>query len=153
MLARLPRGELATSEARKTSLELHANQQNQEPTPYISFTISPRAAVELANKRINEYNRGDQNLVVIDPGYRLKNGLPVLDMAKEAECYGVKSPYREDYFTDHYLCLWEVTPAEVVGTYSWDRLVEDEDWYEKTVMPAFERHRTAQRKAAELARR
>jgi hypothetical protein len=144
MLARRPREELATNDARKTSLTLHANHKNHEvPTPYISFTSCPHAAKRLANKRINEGRRGDQNLVVIDPWYRLQHGLPILDMAKEAEWYGIDSPYRENYFTDHYVCLWEVTPAEVVGTCRWDELCRDNGWYENIVMPAFERHRAA----------
>lgn len=69
MRARLRRGVLATRDVRKTSLEIHADQNKWTNTPYISFTSSPSAAVRLANQRHNA-RRGDQNLVVIDPGYR-----------------------------------------------------------------------------------
>ena len=150
MRARLRRGVLATQDARKTSLASHADQGSWKNTPYISFTSSPTAAVRLANQRHNT-RRGDQNLVVIDPGHRLRQGLPILDMGKETEWYGVKNPYREDYYSDHYLCLWEVTPTEVVGTWSWDDLRKDQGWYENIIMPAFEMHRRAHQNAADTA--
>lgn len=147
MLARLQREELATIETRKKTLEQHANQRNKIPTPYISFTSSLDAAIRLANKRNPQ--RGDQNIVVIDPWYRLQRGLPILDMGKEMEEYGVKRPYRENYYTDHYICLWEVTPAEVVGTWSCNDLRDVDDWYENIIMPAFRehKHRAARQRA------
>lgn len=148
MRARLRRGVLATRDARKTSLTTHVDNSDWKNTPYISFTSSPSAAVRLANQRHNA-RRGDQNLVVIDPGYRLQRGLPVLDMANEAEWYGVECPYPENYFTDHYLCLWEVTPAEVVDTWSWDDLRRDDNWYENIIVPAFKERRAARQRAAE----
>ncbi|GAB7325653.1 hypothetical protein MBLNU13_g09631t1 [Cladosporium sp. NU13] len=139
MLARLSRGELATIDTRKTSLVHHANQTNKVPTPYISFTSSLDAAVKLANERLRP--RGDQHIVVIDPWYRLQRGLPILDMGKEMEEYGVKNPYREDYYTDHYICLWEVTPEEVVDTWSCNCLRQVDGWYENIIIPAFRKHR------------
>jgi len=156
MLARLPRGELATKDARRASLTIHADQKKWEKTPYISFTSSPRAAVELILDRMCCNWRGDQNLVVIDPEYRLKLGLPILDMGKEMEVYGVKDPYpysTKNYFLDHYLCLWEVTPAEVVGIWSWGELRGNKGWYENIIMPAFQRHRTAGQRAMQTATR
>ena len=65
MLARLPRGELATIDTRKTSLARHTKQKSKIPMPYISFTSSLDAAVKLANRRVHE--RDDQHIVVIDP--------------------------------------------------------------------------------------
>lgn len=141
MLARLQRGELATNDVRKTSLARHANHRNDIPTPYISFTSSLDAAIRLANERKHKWHRGDQNIVVIDPWYRLQRGLPILDMGKEMEEYGVENPYRENYYTDHYICLWEVTPEEVVGTWSCNDLRDVDDWYQNIIMPAFRKHR------------
>ena len=141
MLARLPRGELTTHEVRKTSLALHADNSKRIPTPYISFTSSLDAAIRLANERKHQWHRGDQNIVVIDPWYRLQRGLPILDMGKEMEQYGVENPYRENYYTDHYICLWEVTPAEVVGTWSCNFLRRVDGWYENIIMPEFRKHR------------
>ena len=142
MLARLPRGELATFDTRKTSLARHANQRNQIHTPYISFTSSVDAAVRLANER--KRPRGDQHIVVVDPWYRLQRGLPVLDMGKEMREYGVQNPYGEDYYTDHYLCLWEITPEEVIGTWSCNYLRQVDGWYENIIMQEFRKHRAAQ---------
>jgi len=153
MQARLSRGVLATREARKTSLATHIDLRTWINTPYISFTSSPRAASELVHDRICFTRRGDQNLVAIDPGYRLQRGLPILDMAKEAERYGVKNPYTRDFFSDHYLCLWEVTPAEVVGTWPWNKLREADNWYENIVMPAFKERRAARQRAVQAATR
>ena len=117
----------------------HANHSNSVSTLYISFTSSPDAAVELANRRMRR-RRGDQHLAVVDPGYRLLRGHPILDIAKEAERYGILGLYRENYFLDHYLCLWEVTPDEVIGIWRLDDLRKHDNWYKNIVMPAFEKH-------------
>lgn len=153
MLARLPRGELATKDARRASLTIHADQKNRKKTPYISFTSSPPAAVELVHDRMRYTRRGDQNLVVIDPEYRLKRGLPIIDMGKEMQWYGVENPYTRNFFSDHYLCLWEVTPPEVVGIWSWDDLRRENGWYRNIIMPAFEKHRTAGGRTVQTAAR
>lgn len=153
MLARLPRGRLATKEARRASLTTHADQSIWEETPYISFTSSPRAAVELVHDRMCYTWRGDQNLVVIDPEYRLKRGLPIIDMGTEMKWYGVENPYTRNFFSDHYVCLWEVTPPEVVGIWSWDELRRENGWYRNIIMPAFEKHRTAGQSAVQTATR
>ena len=143
MLARSPREALATRDARKTSLTTHANNSEWEGTPYISFTSRPNAASDLAEYR--RPKRGNQYFIAIDPRHRLRRGLPILDMGKEMELYGVEDPYpdRDNYFVDHYVCLWEVTPAEVVGTWRWDELRRDNGWYENVIMPAFKEHRAA----------
>jgi hypothetical protein len=144
MLARSERGVLATRDQRINSLKTHAKNGEWQATPYISFTSSPSAAVELVNRRITDDRRGDQNLVVIDPRYRLQRGLPILDMGEEMKRYGVGNPYQHDYYSDHYLCIWEITPGEVVGTWRWDELCDDDRWYENIVMPAFQRYRARQ---------
>lgn len=151
MLARLPRGELATKDARKTSLATHVDHGIWKDTPYISFTSRPDAANGTAKYR--QPRRGDQHLVAIDPRHRLRQGLPILDIKEEMAAYGVENPYKYDYFSDHYLCLWEVTPAEVVGSWSWNELQKDTNWYENIIMPAFEKHRTAGHSAVQTATR
>jgi hypothetical protein len=151
MLARLPRAELATHDARKTSLAIHADNGNWTDTPYISFTSRPGAASDLAEfRRLKRPKRGDQYLVAIDPRHRLRRGLPILDMKQEMEAYGVDNPYGYDYYTDHYVCLWEVTPGEIIRIWSWNDLRKDEDWYENIVVPAFQRHGTTQQDATDV---
>ena len=143
MLARSKREVLATRDQRASSLELHADHAKRLPTPYISFTASPTAAEDLIKHRTHKTKRGDQNLVAIDPKYRLQHGLPILDMGEEMIVYGIDDPYPHgpNYFIDHYICLWEVTPREVVGVWSWHDLREDNDWYENIIMPAFREYR------------
>lgn len=71
-------------------------------------------------------------------------GLPVLDVAAEMEHYGIPDPYpraskffTDRYHFDHFVCLWEVTGSEVVGSWNWEGLAKTKDWYEEIVMPAF----------------
>ncbi|CAI7673166.1 unnamed protein product [Penicillium viridicatum] len=63
-------------------------------------------------------------------------------MESELKYYKVQDPYRRaySYYKDEYLCLWEVTPIEVVAHWDWDVLVENEHWYEDEILPAFEGH-------------
>jgi hypothetical protein len=109
MLSRAPRQRLDTLESRKASLTVHINHKIWEPTPYISFTTSPEAIEELANWRAK--HRGPQTLTVINPNARIANGLPILDLLAEMNLYKIKDPYGKSnqYYADHYLCLWEVT--------------------------------------------
>ena len=86
-------------------------------------------------------NRGDQYIVVADPRIRLEVGLPVLPYKEEMACYKVRSRYGGDYWDDHYLCLWEVTPEEVVGVWEWNYMRSELNWYERIIMPAVEEHR------------
>lgn len=83
MQARSPRQALVTRDARKDSLTTHANNSEWEDTPYISFTSRPNAASDLAEYRRRK--RGDRYLIAIDPRYRLRRGLPILDMGKEMD--------------------------------------------------------------------
>lgn len=59
------------------------------------------------------------------------------------EYYDVADPYNKtnEYYKDHYICLWEVTDKEIVGHWQWEDLVENENWYEEIVIPAFRRNR------------
>lgn len=58
--------------------------------------------------------------------------------------YGVADPYGNayQYFTDEYLCLWEVTPEEIVGHWDWMTIATNPRWYEEEILPAFEKHNT-----------
>ena len=140
MLARDARMHLDTAEDRKNTLTTHGDHRDWTATPYISFTSSPRALQQLADSRMNG-TRGDQYLVVVDPRIRIEIGLPVLHYKEEMEHYGVQSRYGHDYWSGHYLCLWEVTPEEVVDVWAWNDLRSQRNWFEEIIMPAVERHR------------
>ncbi|KAJ4340198.1 hypothetical protein N0V95_007579 [Ascochyta clinopodiicola] len=147
MLSRAPNEVLNTKEARKDSLAFHLDHGNWTiPTPYVSFTSSAHALKELAHKRETKGNRGTQTLTVIDPSTRIKNGLPTLDVAAEMKHYSIPDPYDQgnQYYVNHYVCLWEVTPDEVVGHWGWDELAGLENWYENVIMPEFDRFRTGE---------
>lgn len=68
------------------------------------------------------------------------------------EFYGIQSPYRADYWDGHFLCLWEVTPEEVVGVWEWNDLRSKLNWYDEIIMPAVKNHRDkrARRKAGDF---
>jgi hypothetical protein len=140
MLSRAPRQCLNDFYARRDSLTTHISHREWEPTPYISFTSSPADAHEMANTR--SYTRGPQYLTVTNPVVRIGHGLPILNAADEMYHYNVQDPYRRwnQYYKDHYLCLWEVTSAEIVGHWRWDSLVTNENWYEEIIFPAYVDH-------------
>ncbi|KAH0844613.1 hypothetical protein FOPE_09809 [Fonsecaea pedrosoi] len=89
--------------------------------------------------------RGPFTLTVVDSDIRIRNGLPVLHVSDEMEYYHVPDPYdrTNEYYKDHYICLSEVTKKEIVGHWRWEVLVENANWYEEIVIPAFERKRKA----------
>lgn len=135
MLARAPRMRLDTEEDRRNALSAHADHERRESTPFISFISCPKAAQELAEKRSSKGGRMSQMLVVVDPRTRLKLGLSILSCRDEMHFYGVRPPgrYMAGHWRDHYLCLWEVTPEEVVGIWRWDELRRDRDWYQRVL--------------------
>ena len=139
MLARDARMRLDTEEARFDTLTKHANHGTWEDTPYISFTNSPGALQDLAESRMR--NRGDQSIVVVDPRIRIEIGLPVLHYKEEMEHYRIQSPYTRNYWDGHYLCLWEVTPEEVVGVWKWNELRNKQNWFAEIILPAVEAQR------------
>ena len=153
MLARAARMALDTEKARRDTLTTHADHRLWEDTPYISFTKSPDALQSLAESRMNR-NRGNQLIVVVDPRIRLKIGLPVLHYKEEMVYYEIQSRYERNYWDGHYLCLWEVTPEEVVGVWEWDDLRSELNWFEEIIMPAVEEHREERdrRKAGDFPR-
>ncbi|KAH6643531.1 hypothetical protein C7974DRAFT_438426 [Boeremia exigua] len=61
--------------------------------------------------------------------------------------YDIPDPYNKGsrYYTNHYVCLWEVTGAEVINHYEWNDLIENKNWYEEVIMPAFDRFNGNQR--------
>lgn len=132
-------------EMRIMTLKTHVDHGNWEDTPYISFSNCPQTIEELANWRSTRRGRGPQRIVVIDPRTRIELGLPVLHCGAEMDHYQVKAPYGRDYWQNHYLCLWEVTPAEVVGIWEWDDLQRSTNWYDNVIMPAVSRHRDSER--------
>ena len=140
MLARDARMRLDEEETRRETLTKHANHAIWGDTPYISFTNSPQSLQELADWRRTR-NRGDQKIVAVDPRIRLELGLPVLRYSEEIAHYRIETPYAHEYWCDHYLCLWEVTPEEVVGVWDWDDLRCEPNWYKEFVMPAVDQHR------------
>jgi hypothetical protein len=103
--------------------------------------------------RTRNNNRGPQTLTVIDPDIRIRRGLPVLDIAAEMKYYSIPDPYHQgyQYYDNHYICLWEVTPEEVVGHWEWDELVDIDDWYEEVVMPAFKKSRETRKSGSDLS--
>ncbi|CAG8215028.1 unnamed protein product [Penicillium olsonii] len=76
---------------------------------------------------------------IINPNVRIGNGLPILEMKSELRHYEVQDPYGRGYSDnkDQYLCLWEVTPDEVVAHWDWDGLLEDVCWDGDKILPAF----------------
>jgi hypothetical protein len=143
MLARLPCQSLETEQDRCGSLTTHLDHRIWKPTPYIYFKESANAIEELATRRSGQSNRGVQYLTVIDPSTRVRNGLPVLDVAAEMEYYSIPDPYRmnKKYYVGSYVCLWEVAKEEVVGHWEWDELATNENWYEEIIVPAFNKYR------------
>lgn len=139
MKARASRQCLDIWESRKISLATHINHKNQEPTPYISFQTCPAAIQELADWRANR--RGPQTLTVVDPNTRIADGQPILDVGAEMDQYGLEDPYgrSNQYYINHYLCLWEVTGREIIGHWAWADLVAIEQWYKEIILPAFKR--------------
>lgn len=136
MLARSARMRLDTDWIRIKTLETHADHKERKDTPYISFTNCPQGLEELANFRRTRRARSFQRIVVIDPRVRIKLGLPILHCGTEMSHYQAKVPYGKDYWQNQYLCLWEITPAEVVGVWVWDHLRRSPDWYRNIIMPA-----------------
>ncbi|KAH7118313.1 hypothetical protein EDB81DRAFT_915267 [Dactylonectria macrodidyma] len=139
MESRDPNKQLDTAESRIKSLTTHINHATWEPTPYISFTSSPQAITKLASLR-NHRNRGPHTLTAIHPRIRRSKQLPILDVEAEMNHYNIPDPYHrsKEYYKGHYVCIWKVTEAEIVGHWSWDALNQNPDWYDDIVLPAFE---------------
>ncbi|KAI0906713.1 hypothetical protein F4823DRAFT_605915 [Ustulina deusta] len=152
MMSRAPGMRLDDRESRRTSFSCHLVHNEWKPTPYISFTTRKTTIESLVDMR--RAKRGDQTLTVIDPNTRLRNGLPILDAEVEMDYYDISDPYGKicEYYRDHYLCLWQVTAAEIVDHWEWSRLEGDPNWYEDIILPAFKKftEKTATRNVKSL---
>lgn len=140
MQARLPRERLGLRESRKEYLATHADYQIWEPTLFISFYTTVSSLLRFLSMRKGpSFTR---KLTVINPNVRIAYGLPIVGMESELKYYKVQDLYGRDYsyYKDEYLCLWEVTPDEVVDHWNWDVLVENDHWYEDTILPAFKEY-------------
>lgn len=137
--ARLPRCQIGSQEERMKRLAIHANWNKREPTPFISFASSIQALQRIISKR-NKWT--ERKLTVINPNVRIAKGLPVLEMKAEMKHYKVQDPYDRSYryYEDEYLCLWEVSPDEVVGRWNWDILTTHPHWYKDIILMAFREH-------------
>ncbi|KAB5569981.1 hypothetical protein GE09DRAFT_692267 [Coniochaeta sp. 2T2.1] len=138
MISRAPEMRLDNAEARQASLAKHLDHSDWTPGPYISFTTSPAMIETLVRMRVDK--RGAQTLTVIDPNIRIRNGLPVLDLAAEMDYYNIPDPYgkSKEYYLNHHVCLWQVTKAEIVDHWDWASLAGNEYWYQEISIPAFE---------------
>ncbi len=69
-------------------------------------------------------------LTVVNPDSRIRNGLPILDVVADMDYYNIQDPYGKSnaYYTDRFVCLWQVTEPEIVGHWKWSGLVENPDW-------------------------
>ncbi|KAJ6780544.1 hypothetical protein PWT90_06632 [Aphanocladium album] len=142
MMARDTRMRLDNASVRKSSLTKHLDHKVWVPGPYIFFTSSPLAIDEIARMITNPRRPGKKTLTAINPNIRVKNGLPVLPVLDEMEHYGIEDPYHygKTLYANHYVCLWQVTPPEIVRHWDWETISGDENWYKNTVLPAFEKH-------------
>ncbi|KAJ4263939.1 hypothetical protein NW762_005977 [Fusarium torreyae] len=148
MYAREPDLDLNTFEARRSSLEIHIDNSNWTPTPYISFTSSWDALQTFANFRDSQRSRKNQTITAIDPAVRLEAGWPVVCFGEEMRHYGIRDPYgmANAELRSHYLCLWRVLQNEIVGHWNWDDLSSNPNWYQDTILPAFRRFREERRR-------
>ncbi|KAL2204418.1 hypothetical protein CC79DRAFT_1372423 [Sarocladium strictum] len=66
-----------------------------------------------------------------DPEVRRMKGPPVLDIEAEMQYYNIPDPYIKSarYYKNHYVCLWEVTPVEIIDWYDWNSLKDIDNWY------------------------
>ncbi|KAF2962877.1 hypothetical protein GQX73_g10696 [Xylaria multiplex] len=140
MMSRKPEMSLSDEESRRSSLSKHIDYGVWTPSPYISFTSCEVRAESLVKKRLRA-RRGSQMITVIDPNARIRKGLPIIHSETEMGYYGIPDPYNRnnEYYHDEYLCLWQVTAAEIVHHWEWSTLEHDTDWYQNIVLPDFEK--------------
>jgi hypothetical protein len=147
MLARDSTIRLDTYEIRKETLQSHLYPTIKKATPYISFS-SCAGFVDLDMKR-REKDGKHQRLTLIDPQTRLRLQLPILKFVDEFKHYKLYNPSRADVTTGHWMCLWEVTPEEVVWTWNWDELKDNPEWYWDVVEPALRTFQATGRRPGE----
>jgi hypothetical protein len=138
--ARLSQQALGSRQSREEALTTHAEKWEWDPTPFISFNSSV-AGLRQFQLLARSWSPFPAWLTVINPNVRIARGLPMIKMDEEMRYYQV-DPDWGDYslYRDEYLCLWEVTPEEVVGHWEWNELINDANWYEDLILPAFNAH-------------
>lgn len=96
-------------------------------------------------RRLKKGNRGPQTVTAVDPRVRINRGLPVLHAEAEMDYYDIPDPYNQSnmYYRKHYLCLWQVTEAEIIGEWDWNDLACNPKWYKEIVLPAYSRGNAA----------
>ncbi|KAJ2998950.1 hypothetical protein NUW58_g154 [Xylaria curta] len=141
MMARAPEMRLADKHSRRDSLSIHIDYSIWIETPYISFTTSDTRIEWLVKTRTDKNSRGAQMLTVIDPDNRLRNGLPIIGVKAEMQHYGIQDPYNKhgEYYVHEYLCLWQVTTAEIIGHWKWSDLAEDKNWYRNIILRVYDK--------------
>jgi hypothetical protein len=114
--------------------------------PFLTVCSSPqRFANEIA--RIPGRNGVTISVALIDPRARLRAGLPIRHYVTEALRYRTcrhedLRELDEDFRLnkDQWLCLWEITPREIVYIWDLSELKSHQDWYETIVEPALRKH-------------
>jgi hypothetical protein len=91
MLPRVIHTPLATAEDRQKTLALHLDHRKRIAKPYISFFSTPERLRGLAKQKEERSTRRVQQLTLIDPQARIRNGLPILDYEEEARHYNIKA--------------------------------------------------------------
>lgn len=141
MFSRDPEMRLSDRETRRTTLakSLYHNDWTT-PGPYIAFKSSQAGLEDLARLRIGR-KRGPQTVTAINPNVRIKKGLPVLNVQAEMRHYDIPAPkgYSDALYEDDYVCLWQVTKAEIIGQWDWSDLEDNPSWFQDVVLPAYNR--------------
>jgi hypothetical protein len=65
-------------------------------------------------------------------------------MNEELKYYHCKIPCGNLKFENEVLCLWQVTPNEIVRRWEWKELVGNPNWYKDIIVLAYEQFRRKQ---------
>lgn len=156
LVSNRPQGHLHSFRARQTALSIQVSDHGAYGTPaspFIAFQGNPSELGFIAAY----WNRSatDKYLTVINPNVRAANRLPTLNLLEEMKYYRASRPSArpsDAWYGEQYLCLWQVGWDEVVGTWMWNYLCDDENWYENIVYPAFLEHDRVARETREPER-
>lgn len=71
-----------------------------------------------------------------------QTGYLILDVLVEMEHYRITDSYKKSnqYYKDHYLCVWEVTEREIIGHRDCSDLVTNEQWSDEIILATFREH-------------
>ncbi|PWY65971.1 hypothetical protein BO70DRAFT_433225 [Aspergillus heteromorphus CBS 117.55] len=112
----------------------HKNMFTWDGNPFIHCTSRPFEV----RCRVRDWSQ--KTVTVINPNVRRAVQLPTLSLGDELESRSLGRPASNYEFVGEYLCLWEVTPDEIVGHWRATDLVGLHAWYTRAVMPAFREH-------------